>query len=260
MLTKGFFSYCYEIGNREPKITEFIRIIKNIEFFIILMNSLLIIKNTYRDKMTEIELHVELQVEPLVTLQVVPQVVPTNEAMVAPQVTPQVVPQVTPQVAPLNEQQLAVIEKLNRARENDEISTKYYNRLKTIFKELIKYENINLIAMEITEEVENIPWSSINATKTILEFSKLIINNPREFYNRICKMIEEDNSGIWNVYNKKLKNPTWVIYEMFRKIGLHPRKRGPQETDPGKSVMIYYKEWEFRNGDHFIKYTKTLKH
>lgn len=196
--------------------------------------------------MTEIELQVE-PVEP-----VEPQVEP---------VEPQVAPQVALQVEPMNEQQLAVIEQLNRASENGEISTYYYNRLKAIFKKLIEYENINLIAMETTEsieEVENIPWSSINATSTILKFSKLIINDPKEFYDRIC-MIVKDNSSIWNKYNKKSKNPTWVVYEIFRIIGLRPRKRGPQETDPGKSVMIYYKEWEFRNDEHFRKMIEKIR-
>ena len=184
-----------------------------------------------------------------------PQVEPMNE----PINEQQVAPQVAPQVEPMNEQQVAIIEQLNRARENGEIGTNYYNRLKAIFKKLIEYEKINLIAMDTTESTENNSWSSINATKTILGCSILIINNPREFYDRICKMIKEDNSSIWNKYNKKSKNPTWVVYEIFRIIGLRPRKRGPQDTDPGKSVMIYYKEWEFRNDEHFRKMIERIR-
>lgn len=184
-----------------------------------------------------------------------PQVEPMNEPMNEQQVEPMN----EQQVEPMNEQQVAIIEQLNRARENGEIGTNYYNRLKAIFKKLIEYEKINLIAMDTTESTEDNSWSSINATKTILGCSILIINNPREFYDRICKMIKEDNSSIWNKYNKKSKNPTWVIFEMFRIIGLHPRKRGPQDTDPGKSVMIYYKEWEFRNDEHFRKMIERIR-
>ena len=55
----------------------------------------------------------------------------------------------------------------------------------------------------------------------------------------------QDQGGIWKKangkYNQSLKNPTWGVYELFRKIGAKPRFRGPADTDPGKADMFYYK-------------------
>jgi len=162
------------------------------------------------------------------------------------------------QVEPMNE--IQVIEKLNRAIENGEISIKYYNRLYAIFKKLIEYEKDGLITIKTTVTTETNSWLSINAVNCILEFSQFIVNDTKEFYNRICKMIDDDNSGIWKKTFEKPKNPTWIVYEMFRKIGLKPRIRGPNVTAPSKSVMIYYKEWNFVNNEHFRKIAQKMNH
>jgi hypothetical protein len=53
------------------------------------------------------------------------------------------------------------------------------------------------------------------------------------------------------MHAKVLKNPSWGVYELFRKIGVVPRLRGPEVTDPGKHDMVYYKEWHFVNSHSF---------
>lgn len=75
-------------------------------------------------------------------------------------------------------------------------------------------------------------------------------------------MIEEDHEGIWKKangkYNRSLKNPTRGVYELFRNIGVKPRFRGPNDTDPGKEDMFYYNEWEFKDDNHFREAYKRL--
>lgn len=178
------------------------------------------------------------------------------ETQVETQVEPQVEPQVETQVEPMND----VIEQLNRAKINGEISTKYHKRLYTILEKLIEYEKDGLITMKTKETIETNSWLSINAVNCILNFEILTVNDPKEFHDRICKMVNDDNSGIWKKTYEKLKNPSWIVYDMFRKIGLRPRMRGPQETDPGKSVMIYFKEWNFINNENFRKIAQKMSH
>jgi hypothetical protein len=54
------------------------------------------------------------------------------------------------------------------------------------------------------------------------------------------------------------KKLTWCVYELFRKIGVKPRIRGPEARDPGKDDMVYYKEWQFVNGESFHTARKRL--
>jgi hypothetical protein len=81
--------------------------------------------------------------------------------------------------------------------------------------------------------------------------AKLAVKDPAQLNKKIRKMVEDDLGGIWKKangkYNQSLKNPTWGVYELFRKIGAKPRFRGPMDSDPGKSDMFYYKEWEFKD-------------
>jgi hypothetical protein len=166
--------------------------------------------------------------------------------------------QVEQQVEPMND----VIEQLNIAKINGEISTKYHKRLYTILEKLIEYEKDGLITMKTKETIETNSWLSINAVNCILNFETLTLNDPKEFHDRIYKMIDDDNNGIWIIKKnyEMPKNPTWAVYEMFRKIGLKPRSRGSQETDPGKSVMIYFKEWKFINNENFRKIAQKMSH
>jgi hypothetical protein len=80
----------------------------------------------------------------------------------------------------------------------------------------------------------------------VLKWSKMLISNAVEFRDRVLAMVTADAKGNWNPRVLALRNPTWGIYEVFRKIGLRPRFRGPPESDPGKHDMLYYKEWHFK--------------
>jgi hypothetical protein len=78
---------------------------------------------------------------------------------------------------------------------------------------------------------------------------------PEELNVRIREMVKLDLHGAWRkangMHQKMLKNPTWSVYELFRKIGIRPRLRGSEARDPGKHDMVYYKEWSFVNGASF---------
>jgi len=80
----------------------------------------------------------------------------------------------------------------------------------------------------------------------VLKWSKMLISNPLAFRDRVLSMVTADAKGNWNPRALALRNPTWGIYEVFRKICLKPRFRGPTESDPGKHDMLYYKEWHFK--------------
>jgi hypothetical protein len=94
------------------------------------------------------------------------------------------------------------------------------------------------------------------ASKTcILGWSKMNVLYPAQLNSRIREMVQIDLHGWWRKCNgmhaKVLKNATWGVYELFRKIGVVPRLRGPEALDPGKHDMVYYKEWSFVNGASF---------
>mmetsp|Transcript_16531 Transcript_16531/g.37738 ORF Transcript_16531/g.37738 Transcript_16531/m.37738 type:complete len:802 (-) Transcript_16531:918-3323(-) len=100
------------------------------------------------------------------------------------------------------------------------------------------------------------------AKNCILGWSKLEVHDPYELNLKVKKMVDEDEGGIWKKangkYNQPLKNPTWGVYELFRKIGSKPCLRGPADRDPGKTDMFYYREWEFRNDESFRIAKKRL--
>ena len=166
-----------------------------------------------------------------------------NEAQVA-----QVAQQIEPQVAPIND----VIELLNRAKEKGEICAMYHGRLYAILEKLYEYEKNGLITFKQTYTTEITNWCSINAVNCILNFSELTINDPDEFCKRINKMVTEDQRNIWKLADEKPKNPTWIVYKLFRRFGLSPHSRGPNETVLNKKDMLYYKKWFFINDEHFF--------
>ncbi len=118
---------------------------------------------------------------------------------------------------------------------------------------LIKCQVEGIVAFEV----------DTSSSKTcILGWSKLLVNSPEELNLRIREMIKLDLHGAWRKCNgmhaKVLKNPTWSVYELFRKIGIRPRFRGPEVTEPGKHDMVYYKEWNFFNSHSFVTARKRL--
>ena len=91
----------------------------------------------------------------------------------------------------------------------------------------------------------------------IMGWSKMVVNDPKAFNDKIKEMVVSDRSGgIWchslaQIRQQQLKNLTWGVYECLRKIGAKPRFRGPGGTDPGKYDMLYYKEWEFKDDESY---------
>jgi len=146
-----------------------------------------------------------------------------------------------------------VLDDLELAMTAKEINPNSYNRLKMLLSLLDKYHHDDLITYEIP---------SIKKNACILGWSKIIVKDPKQLNINIRKMVDQDQGGIWKKANGKknqqLKNPTWGVYDLFRKIGVKPRFRGPIEDDPGNNDMLYHKEWEFINDDSFKTARKRL--
>jgi hypothetical protein len=151
-----------------------------------------------------------------------------------------------------------VMERLNIAKEKKEINVNAYKRLEMVQRRLYQWQNDGLVTMKtmVTQD------TNTNATNCILGWAKLLVKDPLKLNKKIHKMIEEDQGGIWKKANGKykqpLKNPTYVMYELFRKIGVKPGFRGPKEDDPGKHDLFYYTEWEFKDDESFKKAYKRL--
>jgi hypothetical protein len=144
-----------------------------------------------------------------------------------------------------------VMERLNMAKEKDEINVNAYKRLEMIQRRLYQWENDGLVTMKTVETQESVE----SQTNCILGWKKLLVKDPLKLNKKIRKMIEQDEGGIWKKANGKykqpLKKPTLVMYELFRKIGVKPGLRGPKKDDPGNNDMFYYTEWEFKDDKSF---------
>jgi hypothetical protein len=118
-------------------------------------------------------------------------------------------------------------------------------------RRLYQWQNDGLVTMKTIVTQESVE----SQTNCILGWAKLLVKDPLKLNKKIHKMIEEDEGGIWKKANGKykqpLKNPTLAVYELFRRIGVKPRKRGPKEDDPGKHDLFYYTEWEFKDDGSF---------
>ena len=147
----------------------------------------------------------------------------------------------------------AVMKELQKAEAAGEINPNSSKRLKVLHHLLHSCYEEGLLTYETPSQDPGGARSSPEAC--ILGWSKLLVENPQQLNLRIRKMVEEDQGGIWKKANGKykqaLKNPTWGVYELFRKIGVKPRFRAPAERDPGMPDMLYYKEWEFKNDGSF---------
>ncbi len=147
----------------------------------------------------------------------------------------------------------AVMQELRRAEAAGEINPNSSKRLKMLHQVLHSCYEEGLLTYEVPSQDPSSP--DLSPSVCILGWSQLLVKEPQQLNLRIRQMVEEDQGGIWKKangkYNQKLKNPTWGVYELFRKIGVKPCFRGPAEGDPGKQDMFYYKEWEFRNDQSF---------
>jgi hypothetical protein len=140
----------------------------------------------------------------------------------------------------------AVTAQLKKAEESGDINTNSCRRLEALHELLIKCQVEGIVAFEV----------DTSSSKTcILGWSKLLVNSPEELNLRIREMIKLDLHGAWRKCNgmhaKVLKNPSWSVYELLRKIGVRPRLRGSDALDPGKHDMVYYKQWQFFNSESF---------
>ena len=140
----------------------------------------------------------------------------------------------------------AVTAQLKKAEESGDINSNSCRRIEALHGLLIKCQTDSIVAFE----------TETGASKTcILGWSTMNVKDPAALNLRVREMINLDLHGWWRKCNgmpaKKLKNPTWSVYELFRKIGIRPRLRGPDFTDPGKHDMVFYKEWQFFNSESF---------
>ena len=147
----------------------------------------------------------------------------------------------------------AVMEDLRKAEAAGEINPNSSKRLKVLHHVLHSCYEEGLLTYETPSQDPS--SARLSPEACILGWSKLLVKQPQQLNLRIRQMVEEDQGGIWKKangkYNQALKNPTWGVYELFRKIGAKPRFRGPAEGNPGKNDMFYYKEWEFKNDESF---------
>jgi len=152
-------------------------------------------------------------------------------------------------------QQIDVPGQLERAELYTEINNLTYKRLLMLYYLLIRCEKEGLVTMKITDfnDTQKISWFSPDAVNCILGFKELTVNDPRKLYDIILKVINENKGNIFPRYNLNVRNLTWVVYKLFRNIGLQQdlESRGPKETDPGKGVMFYYYKWTFVNDISF---------
>jgi hypothetical protein len=140
----------------------------------------------------------------------------------------------------------AVTEQLKKAEVCGDINSNSCRRIEALKELLEKCEVDGIVAFEV----------DTSSSKTcILGWSKMDVRDPAELNSRIREMVQNDLHGWWRKCNgmqaKKLRNPSWSVYELFRKIGVKPRLRGPEALDPGKHDMVYYKQWQFFNSESF---------
>jgi hypothetical protein len=147
----------------------------------------------------------------------------------------------------------AVMQELRKAEAAGEINPNSSKRLKVLHHLLHSCYQEGLLSYETPSQDPS--SARLSPEACILGWSKLLVKQPQELNRRIRKMVEEDQGGIWKKangkYNQALKNPTWGVYDLFRKIGVKPRLRGPAQGEPGKQDMFYYNEWEFKNDESF---------
>jgi len=136
----------------------------------------------------------------------------------------------------------AIIKQLEIAENTGKIKPNSLNRLKILQYLINKSQKDGLVTCIISSSKNNI---------CILGWSQLLVKEPLQFNIKIHEMIKQDYNGIWKNGKESLKNSTWIVYELFRRIGVKPRSRGPINDDPGKHDMLYYKEWNFINDESF---------
>ena len=145
----------------------------------------------------------------------------------------------------------AIIKQLEIAANTGKIKPNLSKRLEILQCLINKCQLDGLVTCMISSSENNI---------CILGWSQMLVKEPLQFNIKIHEMIKQDYKGIWKNGKESLKNSTWIVYELFRRIGVKPkrRSRGPNYGDPGKHDMLYYKEWNFINNKSFKIASKRL--
>jgi len=120
-----------------------------------------------------------------------------------------------------------------------------YNFEKPRFYEKLVWFVDMLCSCEEVTIVLQIPRIEVS----ILPVKRVLIHDPAAFNTKVRSMIVNERTGLWR---SGPKNPTWPIYEFFRTMGMKPRFRGGEYSDPGKADMLYYKMWTFTNDVSFV--------
>ena len=157
----------------------------------------------------------------------------------------------------------AVRQMLREAVLNRDINANSSKRLMALCLFLCKAEEEGLLSFKTPRDAPGDAGSVSEAC--ILGWSKIVVSEPLRL-NLLCReMVRKDAGGIWKQangkHNQELKNPTWGVYELLRRIGVKPHLRGPREGDPTTTKirdMFYYKEWEFKNDEAFRKARERL--
>jgi len=177
---------------------------------------------------------------------------------------------------------------------NGKINNNSYNRLKALDSLLLECKKEGILTIEtnninetcetnmtintketketnntkeiiMTNETKVITSTKVNKKmlNCVLGWNRLLVSDPLALNKKIHKMIEKDEGGFWKKangkHNKELKNPTFGVYELLRKIGVKPGLRGPKETDPGKQDMLYHKQWNFKCDESFMNACQRLE-
>ena len=140
----------------------------------------------------------------------------------------------------------AVTAQLKKAEACGDINSNSCRRLEALKELLTKCEVDGIVAFEV---------DASPAKTCILGWSTMNVKDPAALNLRVREMINLDLHGWWRKCNgmqaRVLRNPSWSVYELMRKIGVKPRLRGPEALDPGKHDMVYYKQWQFFNSESF---------
>ena len=93
-------------------------------------------------------------------------------------------------------------------------------------------------------------------TDSIVHVSRFFVRDPLAFHYKATDMVQNDCTGFWKhdfpLFSAR-RSSTFVLYCVLRKMGFHPRTRGPPENDPGPQDMLYYCVWEFVDNDAYRK-------
>jgi len=96
----------------------------------------------------------------------------------------------------------------------------------------------------VVYDVANIP----HKVASILPVARVLVHDPLAFNSKVRALLASENSNLWK---EGLNGPTFPIYSFFRRLGMKPRFRGLECTDPGKQDMLYYHVWTFTNDAAF---------